>query len=449
MRDLPFNNENFLSFPGIVRATIFLFLLASMGFSGAFTTEKIVLLGASVALSIIYLLSQLKEIKAGGIPNLALVYIIFSWSFLNGFHNGYVLSGTIFEFYLVTPFVAYLLGSVFKSQSDVSRLFDFIIWVHIIILALNVVFIFNTVANLQIALFDHPMWQRIYIGEDRVQFRNSTHTALMFTAPVFVSWFFLRSQKNKKFFFGFVFFLTILIVIVSGRRALQVVVPLALLLSVLGHSLGGGAVRLKYLGFICVVAVSALLVLPTILGVEDAIANTFQNFMDAFGNASRGASVRSVQIQNFLVGIEQAPFFGQGAHSYLRDYLRSDTGGYSYELVYLAFLYQVGLVPSAVLLLMLFGYFVFMVKLAVSSTDSMSERYISFIIGSTCFFIAGATNPLLYSVWFWVLLVAFANTDQTKIVFTSTDSFIRRHMRLAIIRPAIRARVNYHRNKPR
>lgn len=55
-------------------------------------------------------------------------------------------------------------------------------------------------------------------------------------------------------------------------------------------------------------------------------------------------SFRDIQREYLQVGFGESPLFGHGAGSYVREYIRSSSDPYTYELEYLSFLYQYGLI---------------------------------------------------------------------------------------------------------
>ena len=72
-----------------------------------------------------------------------------------------------------------------------------------------------------------------------------------------------------------------------------------------------------------------------------------------FNSTSTSASdqIRNEQFAYLWQGFNELPVFGHGAGSYVREYLRSNTILYSYELEYLSFLYQFGIVGFCLVVL--------------------------------------------------------------------------------------------------
>ena len=81
--------------------------------------------------------------------------------------------------------------------------------------------------------------------------------------------------------------------------------------------------------------------------------NLIGNLSARFNSTSTTISdqIRDEQSYYLWMGFNELPVFGHGAGSYVREYLRSDVILYSYELEYLSFLYQFGIVGFCLIII--------------------------------------------------------------------------------------------------
>ena len=81
--------------------------------------------------------------------------------------------------------------------------------------------------------------------------------------------------------------------------------------------------------------------------------NLFQAILFRFSSNSTVESdnIRNEQQKLLMAGIKDSVFIGHGTGSYLKNYIRSKTTPYSYELEYFSFLYQFGIVGFTLIIL--------------------------------------------------------------------------------------------------
>ena len=75
---------------------------------------------------------------------------------------------------------------------------------------------------------------------------------------------------------------------------------------------------------------------------NDRIPDFFSSF------AIESDDVRQIQMIELINGVKESPVFGHGFGSYISDYTRSGSIPFSYEIEYLSFCYQMGILGFVV-----------------------------------------------------------------------------------------------------
>ena len=96
-----------------------------------------------------------------------------------------------------------------------------------------------------------------------------------------------------------------------------------------------------------------VVVIAAVVLLTNKKLNLIGNLSARFNSTSTTISdqIRDEQSYYLWMGFNELPVFGHGAGSYVREYLRSDVILYSYELEYLSFLYQFGIVGFCLIII--------------------------------------------------------------------------------------------------
>lgn len=115
---------------------------------------------------------------------------------------------------------------------------------------------------------------------------------------------------------------------------------------------------------------------------------------------------RAIQARVLVAGIQSAPFFGHGAGA-VASYTRSIESPWSYELFYLATVYQYGLIGFTIyagLVCMIIRWLVIQVK-----AHGRGGFEYCFLAGFISFMMATATNPYLGKFdYMWIIFIPYA-----------------------------------------
>lgn len=90
----------------------------------------------------------------------------------------------------------------------------------------------------------------------------------------------------------------------------------------------------------------ALLVISSVFWLKPVVKMIEFRFFSSF--AAESDDVRQIQMRALLNGVKESPVFGHGFGSYISDYTRSGSIPFSYEIEYLSFVYQMGIVGFVV-----------------------------------------------------------------------------------------------------
>jgi len=193
------------------------------------------------------------------------------------------------------------------------------------------------------------------------------------------------------------------LVLVSGRRALQLVTLLAPLLIFGFCTLQPPAERVlakKFLlklvlfGFFCTIALSFVISFMHEVSLKQIFHELALSFDFSATTASDSANERRIQFFALLHGWYENPIFGAGLGASAYGSIRSESMPWAYELSYLALLFQAGVVG---LLTYATGItWIYWMGIRIIREGSILGRMmLPILVGLSSFLIANATNPYL------------------------------------------------------
>lgn len=252
-------------------------------------------------------------------------------------------------------------------------------------------------------------------GDNSVVVDNATRY-FKFTIPNITSLIFILPFLISSLIFGKVYksrfallLLLILVAIMSGRRALLVTMIIAPIISVIITSgVWERRVAWKILS-VFTLFISVIVVFYSIHPdyFVEMVSNIF-NFSDNKSNLER-----KYQFDALIDGFMLHPIFGNGAGA-VASYIRSDMQPWAYELSYIAFLFQFGILG----ILSYFIGFVFIItflikQVKVKGRDSFEFFYLA---GFLSFIMANASNPYLMKFdYMWVIFIPLALYNSCKV----------------------------------
>lgn len=396
-----------------VLGTLWLFLMLS--FPSEFTQIKyfllILLILASIFEILIFKKNQNRNLILGIILWIA-TYLIF---LILGLINNYSIDFSLISVYFITPIIALILSQIIDSKSRLENLFNILFGITIFIVLLDFLYILDIRNILKLGInFNSEIYGSVSVSEEKVEFRITNQTSLMFLLPFVITNFINKNYNTffKKNLYIIALILGAVVTILSGRRAFQIVVVLSVILNymfimlVFKKSTNNVDYRktltfiIKMLSLLFISAIT-LKFMTNLLEIENFKESIFNTITSAFDSSTGSGEIRKIQMLALLDGWKNSPFLGHGLSSYLRDYMRSEKTPWSYEWVYIALVYQTGLLGIS-----LFVFVVYRLnKKLFIYTDKLQNKqgkiFFSIMIGFICFLIAGSSNPMVYYVWMW------------------------------------------------
>jgi len=197
--------------------------------------------------------------------------------------------------------------------------------------------------------------------------------------------------------------LSLVSVLISGRRALYLVTLMAPLLTLLFLRFQPEVERrLSKKALVRVTAVGALALLILFVPLNAVYGITLSGLADRFSvgfnfsptSEDTGATDRRVQFHALLAGWEENPVLGAGHGAPAFGSIRSEESPWNYELYYLALLYQTGLVGfTAYAAGILWIYW--MGTRVIRAGGYLSALMVACLVGLSSILLASATNPYL------------------------------------------------------
>jgi len=205
------------------------------------------------------------------------------------------------------------------------------------------------------------------------------------------------------------FALGLVAVLLSGRRALLLVVALSPLIAIVLNTLSSkdGRFPIRPLLAFLVGAFGIYKVLEYTYGINaDSILEMFFRGFDFSGDVS--ALARQEQFFALLEGWYNSPLIGSGHGAVASGSIRSDEMPWAYELSYLALLFHTGILGFTLYASGIVWIY-FQGIAAARSSPFMKALLVPVLTGTTCFLIANGTNPYLAKFdYIWVIFLPVA-----------------------------------------
>jgi hypothetical protein len=210
-------------------------------------------------------------------------------------------------------------------------------------------------------------------------------------------------------------------VALSGRRALFLVTltaPALTLLFLCFQPTGQRRLAWKTLVRVTACVVLAVVILLFCLNASYGIG--FSGLADRLSagfdfsptSEDHGAIERRVQFHALLAGWKENPILGAGHGSPAYGSIRSEKSPWSYELYYMALLYQIGLIGIIAYAAGIFWIYWIGVQV-IRSGGYLSALMVACLVGMSSILIANATNPYLdgfdamWAIFFPIMLINF------------------------------------------
>ncbi|MHB8754745.1 MAG: O-antigen ligase family protein [Candidatus Acidiferrales bacterium] len=266
-----------------------------------------------------------------------------------------------------------------------------------------------------------------------VQMSHYSLSTLVFLVPYLVGALVVYTKERASFISRKILWIAFLsgtsVALLSGRRALLIVIVLAPLLTWFFRAklpkstrLGGRRQVLTTLLACVFLVLSIGLYLGRTVnldwrGLQDLVVGGFDS------DFSQGAATRSQQFHALLSGWEEQPVLGHGLGSYTPELVRSDRP-WEYELQYNLLLFQTGLIGVA-----LYGsgvLWLYWKGIKMIRTGSLiGIHMVPVLVGTTCFLVANAVDPYLQTfgqLWTLFLPIGLINWQMVSVKATAAKA---------------------------
>lgn len=241
------------------------------------------------------------------------------------------------------------------------------------------------------------------ISTGRISTSFSSFPGLLFLQPYLFTY--IMTQPERKFKWLWILFLLLTIIMIfAGRRILlinAIVFPIIIIIALkrIGNKRNRKKIKWKMKVFYLLLGLFTLVSIVIKKAGIDLQSNieyflfTFQSKQITSGGAVQ-SNVRLETIFHLYQGWLESPIFGFGNGASYSKYLRNIDEPWSYEVLYMQFLYSWGIVGFS-----LYGlgiYYIYKKIIKVYKENSVYSNFaISSLMGMISFLIGSATNPYL------------------------------------------------------
>lgn len=393
-------------------------LVLSLAFPGEFTVIKYVLLILIIVVVVTEILVKdlkfNKNILLGVLLILTTNLLYLLYSCIKSRLIGIQIDYSLIKMFIFTPIVAFLLSNIIRDKEMFLRFFKLLLIITFFIVFLDSFYVLGRLLSLSwLDKINLSIFGSFKFQEEYIEARITNHSSLIFLLPVVVFINLVNAFKDKLFLRlnSVTLILGIFVTLVSGRRALQLSVLLSFFLSfvfILFLRLNINKKVIKNMFFLFLFALLGLLLTDYLLkkftsrSIEDILVTFLKGFDWEFTSSGQ---VRILQTQLLVRGWLESPFVGHGLGSFISTFIRSVDTPWSYEMVYLSLLYQLGIIGVVVYIIILVSIIIAIIKKILKYKD-ISFYFLSILSGFVCFIVAGATNPLVDYVWVWSIVLA-------------------------------------------
>ena len=377
-----------------------------------------------IALLFVLFIDFIVNVKKINKAILAFTFIFITYFFISliiGIYSGYDFSLTrdisLIENYIALPIIVVLFGKVFNMRPYRKKaLWTVIIFITFLLVFLDVIKIWFFGIGFKTNLLSFIMIADDYDTSAKLSIRLANEPCMMFLVPIFVFLLFDGSKKriSKIVLYSMIVFLGITYALISGRKMLEFIILLSLLLTLFYRFFIDESTKKNYfnnLRFIILFPIVVLLLVQFVnmfsvfSNINDILPRAIQTFVDGFSSSSHGVIKRENNASALINLWSNSPFWGNGLNSYAIDSIASSTTKWSYEVVYIALLAQTGIFG----VLLFFIPLIYIVRgLIINYKNEKNSIYVGIVIGLIAFVICGSTNPLVYFIWPWMISYTFS-----------------------------------------
>ena len=340
---------------------------------------------------------------------------------ISGFDFNMSSEFPLIQYYIITPFCVLFLATVIgRSERRKEFLWKALIAMTALLAVLDVMKVGTAMIGMSLPFLGFIDLASATMTEE-LAVRASNETSLLFLLPI-ILFLLLNEEKSAKKLvlylisigFGFVY------AFISGRKILYIEIALTIVYSLwylkthkkiknTPPNLRRGIKPLIIWGAILlvfgIVAYSDKIFgyISAAVGIDDIGRFAYDTVINGLSSGAGGVTKRMGNIDALMEMFYDSPIWGNGLNSYAANSLACDTSKWSYEVSFIAWLAQTGIIGM-----------MFLAVLAIYITKRLHRfgkrgdvRYDALMVGFLCFMLASASNPMIYLVWPWTIVDAY------------------------------------------
>jgi len=397
-----------------------LFVMSLVTLVQSFVVIKLVCLG-------LFLAAALIEVTVRGkiatYPRILSFYFFIAlagvvWSVVGWLNEDNMRAGVFdaLRLYVAWSIAFAVIYSLLRSQPSLEVFHKAMVAAGLAIAVLNLVALYDYGTGSIPDSIRQELQLNVGVHEGYIHFASNSVGSLFLVAPYLLSLQFRKDAARLNTpLTKLSTILALVVVALSGRRALWLVVALTpaivLLLSLLTGTLGLLKTMTRRVLAVCSLApVLVLLVLAG--GWSDLIPSqleeygTVRHLQSAFGSEDE----RTIQSGYLIAGFLRSPIIGSGFGAYA-DYLRSEQRPWTYELTYYQMLFNIGVVGVAFLASLVMTYLVLVLSL-LRRFRAHSATPFGLLVAFCSILIGAHSNPYLgsFALLFFIGLLPYLST---------------------------------------
>ena len=356
--------------------------------------------------------------------------IVFSFfilaSIMIGITNGYEWDASctpLIRYYLIFPFVELTISHLFLYRQNGMVVFhELLETVTLIILVLCVCEQLYTLHVLPIWPLDSIMnIEGLVVTDAQTSIQMSCETVFSFLLPYFLLSAMNRNTRNNK---NMVIVLLFLFYLLMSERKVLIIEAFLTMFLYLGTRIckslirGGGRLFLKRkeIPRTLVYALLAIVVLCVILKSDywsGLLEQLKEHYVTGLHSSNQGVTHRLNYSRELVKHWGDTPFsifFGHGLNSHV-SILASKYYKWNYEVFYLAWLYQTGIMGMLFVAMVVFEV---VKRLTMTYKQTTEPRYLYVLVAFLMTLLSSATNPCLSEYWCFVFPFIYLTENKRK-----------------------------------
>jgi O-antigen ligase len=344
---------------------------------------------------------------------------------VEGFINGGKGSLRVSTVTIMWPLCYIIIISSLNKIEYFIKIFKILLWATKIIIIHTFLLFLSSLNIISNPFPNIDVGYRIGFYNSFTEYSTYNMSSLLFTVPViFTLWITkLNTEYLSKLTYLLVCLLILILMIVSGRTIFQLNLVFILFINFFMikkyRKNNFDIIGLSIILFFSVLL--ALIIINYIYEIDiQLIISAIKGKFDFKASSNTSGGIRGSQFKVLIEGWQEKPLFGWGEGVGAGD---KAEGSWAYELVYVARLFQTGIIGTILYFSFIF-WIIYRCMIIINKKNHLSKITYSILNGFICFMIANATNPYLGKfdyMWVIYLPLAIINYDLLAVKNYSLD----------------------------